>query len=166
MGEAPPHPAQSSQNPVLCLAAPHRPSAEVHACQEQHWHSCMHTPLAETLGSLTAGRIKPLPEELLHILGGRFQGNHLQSHKYPFLSCPTTDSTRLLIASADCRTPFVWILGLNSHWHSPTTSKSSGCMSAAPLNPGTWQGALCSAPEPSQGEAHRNTAQVVTRSPN
>lgn len=110
----------------------------------------------EVLGSLTAGRgrIKPLPEELLHILGGRFQGNHLQSHKYPFLSCPTTDSTRLLIASADCRTPFVWILGLDSHWHSPTTSKSSGCMSAAPLNPGTWQGDLCSAPEPSQGEAH------------
>lgn len=150
---------------ALCLAAPHCPCAEGHACQEQHWHGHMHGPLAERCGVLSSpftagkGRITPLPEELLHMLGARFQGNQLQSHKFPFLSSPTTDSTGLLIANAVliCRTPFVWILGLDSHWHShsqPHYLQIFRVHVHSPPQPGTWQGVLSSAPGPSQEVAN------------
>lgn len=102
-------------------------------------------------------------EELLHMLGARFQRNQLQSHKSPFLSSPTTDSTGLLIANAVliCRTPFVWILGLDSHWHShsqPHYLQIFRVHVHSPPQPGTWQGVLSSAPGPSQGVANWNTS--------
>lgn len=126
---------------ALCLAAPHCPCAEGHACQEQHWHGHMHGPLAERCGVLSSpltagkGRITPLPEELLHMLGARFQGNQLQSHKFPFLSSPTTDWLQMLSSSAEhpLSGSWVWIhTGIVTA--SPTTSKSSECMSTALLN--------------------------------
>lgn len=118
--------------PALPTAAPHCPHAEMCACQERHRQTRHRQarpharPSAERCSVLSSslagekGRNMPPPEELLHMLGARFQGRQLQSCMPLFLSSPTTESSGQVIANAVLarRTPFAWILALDSHCHS------------------------------------------------
>jgi len=98
------------------MAAPHCPRAEMHACQERHRQARPHAhPSAERRRVLSSslagekGRNTPPPEELLHMLGARFQGMQLQTCTPLLLSSPITEISRQVVANAvpaRC-TPFV-----------------------------------------------------------
>lgn len=159
--------------PALRRAAPRCPRAEMHTYPERHRQARLHARLSAERHSVLSsslagekGRNTPPPEELLHVLGARFQGRQSQGCMPLFLSSPTTKSSGTVIANAvpARHTPLSgsrpWIhTGIATA--SPTASTPSGCMSAcSPPNPkpGTWQGASCTAPGPSQGVANQATA--------